>query len=275
MFSLEARTAVAIGIALSLVPAAFSQQAQPAQTSAPQATASRAPDYVDFSGFKGKVFDVKHRDPRVLWEALRTLGSGFKGATISWSDEFKTLTVRDFPENIAAIEEALKRLDTPQPPVPDIEILMHVLIASNAEGAPDDLPASLKDVVAQLRSTLNFKSYHSLTAIVQRSRAGTRSIEGNGAVGLKIAVTDKEERAEYNYRFFGSGSPAASVTTNSAGASTVQIPDMSFTFASPSLGTARIETGLTVRDGEKVVVGTSSLKDRGVILVLSARVIKP
>jgi hypothetical protein len=275
MFSFKARTAVAIGIALSLVPAAFSQKAQSAQTPAPQATASRAPDYVDFSGFKGKVFDVKHRDPHVLWEALRTLGSGFKGATISWSDEFKTLTVRDFPENIAAIEEALKRLDTPQPPVPDIEILMHVLIASNAEGAPDDLPASLKEVVAQLRSTLNFKGYHALTTIVQRTRAGTRSIEGNGAVGVRIALADKDELAQYSYRLFAAGDAAASITPNPSGGFTVQIPDMFFSLSSPSLGGARIETGVSVRDGEKVVVGTSSLKDRGLILVLSARVIKP
>ncbi len=273
MSSFKPRTAVAIIIALSLVPAAFSQQAQPAP--APQATASRGPDYVDFMGFKGKVFDVKHREPRVLMDAVRPLGSGFKGATISWSDEFKTLTVRDFPENIAAIEEALKRLDTPQPPVQDIEILMHVLIASTADGASDDLPASLKDVVAQLRATLNFKSYHSLTTIVQRTRAGTRSIEGNGAVALKITVADKEELAQYSYRLFNSGGAAASITANPSGGSTVQIPDMSFTISSGSLGNARIETGVSVRDGEKVVVGTSSLKDRGVILVLSIRVIKP
>lgn len=275
MFSFKTRTAVAIIIALSLVPAAYSQQAQPAQTPAPQATAARTPDYVDFTGFKGKVFDVKNRDPRVLMDALRPLGSGFKGSTIAWSDEFKTLTVRDFPENIAAIEEALKRLDTPQPPVPDIEILMHVLIASNAEGAPDDLPPSLRDVVAQLRSTLNFKGYHSLTTIVQRTKAGTRIIEGSGAVGVKLLVPDREERAEYGYRFYASGGPAVSIAANSSSGSTVQISGMTFSISSASLGSARIETGLSVRDGEKVVVGTSSLKDRGFILVLSARVIKP
>src|SRR6266404_9485291 len=144
MSSFKPRTAVAIIIALSLVPAAFSQQAQPAP--APQATASRGPDYVDFMGFKGKVFDVKHREPRVLMDAVRPLGSGFKGATISWSDEFKTLTVRDFPENIASIEEALKRLDTPQPAQPDVELRMNVLIASNVEGVANQYPNDLGDV---------------------------------------------------------------------------------------------------------------------------------
>src|SRR5262247_1689529 len=106
MLSLKSKTVIAIIVSLSLVPAAFSQGEQKqAQT---QPTPAPASNYVDFSGFKGKVFDVKHRDPRALIEALRPLLSGFKGATIAYSDEFKTLSVRDFPENIAVVEEALK-----------------------------------------------------------------------------------------------------------------------------------------------------------------------
>jgi len=275
MLSFKASTVLAVIVTLSLVPAAFGQQPQTAQTPAPQATPPRTPDYVDFTGFKGRVFDIKYRDPRSLVDTLRALGSGFKGATISWSDEFKTLTVRDFPENIAMIEEAIKRLDVPQPPVPDIEIVMHVLIASSAEGASDDLPVPLRDVVSQLRSTLSFKGYHALTTIVQRTRSGVRNIEGNGSVGVKLMQPDREERAEYSYRFFGSGSSAASVVSTPSGGYAVQIPELSFRVRSDSLGDARIETGLSVRDGEKVVVGTSSLKDRGLILVLSAKVIKP
>src|SRR5438552_10761793 len=91
-------------------------------------------DFVTEKGFKSKVFEVKYRDAESLRRVLLTLGSGFKGASISPSSEFKTLTVRDFPENIAAIEEALKRLDTPAAPRPNIELHMHVLIASNTAG---------------------------------------------------------------------------------------------------------------------------------------------
>ena len=135
MFFSKSKVATGVLVALSLVSSAIGQQAQPATTAPTAQPTVRTPDYVDSSGFKGKVFDVKNRDPRSLVEALRPLGSGFKGATIAYSDEFKTLTVRDFPENTASIEEALKRLDTPQPAQPDVELRMNVLVASNIEGA--------------------------------------------------------------------------------------------------------------------------------------------
>ena len=40
------------------------------------------------------------------------------------------------------------------------------------------------------------------------------------------------------------------------------------------IGDTRISTRLSVRDGEKVVVGTASLRDKAVILVLMTRVMK-
>ena len=40
------------------------------------------------------------------------------------------------------------------------------------------------------------------------------------------------------------------------------------------VGDTKINTRLQVRDGEKVVVGTSSLKDKAVILVLTTRMLK-
>jgi type II secretory pathway component GspD/PulD (secretin) len=88
--------------------------AQTAQTPTPSAqpsVAPKSPDYVEEKGFKGRVFELKYRDPVSLQQIIRPLGSGFKGATMSIDREFKTLTVRDFPENIATIEEAIKRLE--------------------------------------------------------------------------------------------------------------------------------------------------------------------
>jgi hypothetical protein len=35
-----------------------------------------------------------------------------------------------------------------------------------------------------------------------------------------------------------------------------------------------VKTEVTLRDGEKVVVGTSTVQDRGLVVVVSARVIK-
>jgi hypothetical protein len=40
------------------------------------------------------------------------------------------------------------------------------------------------------------------------------------------------------------------------------------------VGETKINTNLSVRDGEKVVVGTASLKDKAVILVLTTKILK-
>src|SRR5207244_12564707 len=100
------KTAAAYILVLLLATSAFGQQPQ-GQT---QTKSSESP-FVDFTGFKGKIIEVKNRDANELARLLRSLGSGFKGATIEGNTEFKTIVVRDFPENIAAIEEAVKRLD--------------------------------------------------------------------------------------------------------------------------------------------------------------------
>ena len=68
-----------------------------------------------------KLFEIKHRSRNSLANSVKPLGSGAGNATIYANEDLKTVTVRDFPENIAAIEEALKRLDVPdeiQPPQP-------------------------------------------------------------------------------------------------------------------------------------------------------------
>jgi hypothetical protein len=273
MFLSKPRIATGLIVVLSLVTAVFAQQPKAAQTTpAPQPAVARGSDYVDFTGFKGKVFDVKHRDPRSLIEALRPLGSGFKGATISYSDEFKTLTVRDFPENIAAIEEALKRLDTPQPMRPDVELRMNVLIASNAVAVTSDYPSDLGDVIKQMQATLSYKNYSNVATVVQRVRAGSRGIGMNGSaeVAAKILEIERPLNAIYDCRVRD-----LVLTPDSSGGYTVQLNETQFSLNAPSvLGQANIRTDINLRNGEKVVVGTATLGNKGLILVLSARIIK-
>ncbi|MEJ7710454.1 MAG: secretin N-terminal domain-containing protein [Pyrinomonadaceae bacterium] len=89
------------------------------------------------------MFDVKNRDPQSLVSVLSGLGSGSLGTAMTPNRDFKTLTVRDFPENLASIEEALKRLDTPQAADIGLEIRIHVFIASNIEGAVNSHPDAI------------------------------------------------------------------------------------------------------------------------------------
>jgi hypothetical protein len=92
--------------------------------------------------------------------------------------------VRDFPENLLTIEEAIKRLDTPASPRPSIELHMYALIASNSGGAGAAPPAELRDVLEQLRGTLNYKNYELAATVVQRLTETPRALTGNGTAEI-------------------------------------------------------------------------------------------
>jgi hypothetical protein len=269
MLSIKVKVAAAIIVTLSLVPVTLGYQSQATPQPAP---AARGTEYVDFSGFKGKVFDVKYRDPRSLVQALSPLGSGFKGAWIMHSDEFRTLTVRDFPENIAAIEEALKRLDVQQAAQPDIELRMHVLLATNAEAGGNQYPGDLGDVVKQLQATLSYKSYYNIATIVQRAKDGSTDLFGKGVAEVAGQITGQAQPTSAGYDF---NIRSIMLTSESPGTFTVQLKGASFNIgAPPPFGQAGIHTSLNVRSGEKVVVGTATLGRLALILVLSVKVAK-
>lgn len=239
-------------------------------------------NYVDFSGFKGKIFEVKNRDPRELTPILAPLGSGFKGATIQANSEMKTLTVRDFPENIAVIEEALKRLDTPKPPnvVPprkepvSIELHLHVLLAHNVsapnQGTPS-YPAEINDVLKQLEATIKFKNYHLLTSIVQRTME-SRRVQGSGVVLVGNPLFEKNLEPAYQFSL----NRINSFDFMSKDPVQLQIENFHFEMEDREriFGKTFFQNDLTIREGEKLVVGTASLKDKALVLVLTVKVIK-
>ena len=239
-----------------------------AQTATPTAAKSE-PDFVTEKGFKSKVFEVKYRDATSLATVLRQLGSGFKGASVSSNSEFKTITVRDFPENLATIEEAIKRLDTPAAPRTNIELHMYVLVASNTSGAGDtatQVPAELKDVLTQLRGTLNYGNYELAATVVQRLSETRNILQGNGTGVVSHAnPTGLDMGLPYQYVI-----NSVSLVQNPSGAPSVQINEFSFT-AQTDKDRAQVQTALNLRDGEKVVVGTATIRNRALIVVLTAR----
>ena len=241
--------------------------AAPAQTPTP----NPSDNYVTNTGFKNRVFDVHNRTPEDLIPVLKLLTSGFKGAQVSASNEFRTIVVRDFPENIAAIEDALKRLDVPEAARPDIELRIHVLIASNAETGLTPLPADLRDVVAQLQSTLAYKNYALLTSVVQRTK-DSRGVhpgflQGNGMAQMTMPTGEKQ-----NFGYFFEAY-SLDLTPGGAGVATVQLGNFNFRLTGQNTD-ARIHSDVSMREGERVVVGTAGLTDKALVLVLTAKIVK-
>ncbi len=262
---------------MGLILAAISAPSIVAQDAQPK-SAQRDGDYVSEKGFKNKVFQIKHRDPSSLREVLKLLGSGYKGATISVSQEFKTITVRDFPENLATMEEALGRLDVPEQARPDIEFRVYVLIATNTAGG-GDVPAELGDVISQLRNTFKYKDYSLMSSSIHRAKDGPFGINNRGVAEARKLGTVTSPNANpiiYSYEL-----RPISMDAPASGSTTVHIGTFSFEMRIPiSVGTEirydpiGFRTPVDLREGEKVVVGTTTMEDKGLVVVLSAKIIK-
>jgi type II secretory pathway component GspD/PulD (secretin) len=244
-----------------------------AQTPSPTVQPRPEDNYVTEKGFKSKVFTITNRDVNQLGGVLRPLLSGFKGATISASSEFRTLTVRDFPENIATVEEAIKRLDVPSAARPKIELHMHVLVGFTSKAyvvSPvAQVPAELKDVLAQLRGTLNYQDYELAASVVQRLTETPRGLRGTGTAQLSNLQQPGAPSTGVPYEYQIN---QLSLVQNPAGPPTIQIAEFSFVSMSEK-ERAQIQTALNLRDGEKVVVGTATIRDRAIIVVLTAKVL--
>ncbi len=238
---------------------------------AQQPAAQKEPEFVDHKQFKSEIIELKHRDPQDLVGVLAALGSGFKGAKVGSSREFKSITVRDFPENIAIIKEALKRLDVPQPPKPpsrDIEIVAYILVASNQEGATDQYPAPLRDVVTQLQNTLGFKSYRLLTPIVQRTSSTSGSLSSSGTAIFPSGTAGFMARYELQIRrIYTDRDQPGSIFFEGLNLGLRGDNDSAYA----NIGEAKISTSINVKENEKMVVGTTSMKDKALILVLMAK----
>ncbi|MEW6208998.1 MAG: secretin N-terminal domain-containing protein [Acidobacteriota bacterium] len=275
MFSTKMKVFTILVLTVSLTSLTLGQTPAPP----PQ---QRQPEYVEEKGFKGRVFEIKHRNPSALISAIGPLGSGFKGATLRASDEFNTITVRDFPENIAAMEEALKRLDVPDAPSPDIEFHVHVLIASNAATTSGEFPAELTDVVKQLKATLSYKNYGMMTSSIQRTKEGRGRTSGSGVAESKLfdIATPQNNPIFFSFSLFNT-----TIDKTASGAMAVRMEELSFQMRVPlNVGSAEkptiqyqdvgFRTPVSVRDGEKVVVGTTAIADKGLVVVLIAKFLK-
>lgn len=273
MFTLKHKIIFAIVITLLCVPLANAQQPQP--------SAAQGDSYVSEKGFRSRVFEIKRRDPQSLLRVLTPLGSGFKGATMSYNTDFKTITVRDFPENIATVEEAIKRLDVAEAPRPGIEFHIHLLIANNTGAGTNQFPAELEDVIKQLRATINYKNYTLMTSLVLRSKEqGFQRVTSKGVAELKLSA---DSPAGKNPIFYEFALQNISIDPVASGPTKIQMSDFVFSMKVPLIiadkGVLQYEsigfnTPVSLREGEKVVVGTTSMEDKGVIVVLTASITK-
>ncbi|HEY2093608.1 MAG TPA: hypothetical protein VGJ81_17175 [Thermoanaerobaculia bacterium] len=261
------RILIAIALILLALPN-FAQEAKEKE---------KEPDYNTMREFRSKVFEVHNRDPHDIASAIGLLGSGFKGATLNVNNQLRTITVRDFPENLAAIEAAIKRLDVPPTVSNDAEMRIWIVIGARAPIAgAQSLPEQLEPVLKELRSTLRYSNYALMAATVNRVSRGV-GVEGSGvAEPAALGMTAKQEQPiMYTYSL---RQPAIVTSNEHPALSTegfnfgMRIPiDTGKGIQYQNVG---FETPVTVRDKEKVVIGTTTMGDKALIVIVTVDIAK-
>lgn len=253
-------------------PAAPTPQVKPAD-----------PDIATLRAMKSRLFVIQFRDALQLQRALSALGSGANGATMRFNNEggLNTIGVRDFPENLTLIEEAIKRLDVPTaaPASSDVELTLQVLFASKGAAPEGGLPADLVEVVKQLKGALAYRGYVLAASFVQRVQVldNARSETGGlghvlpGALGAADAKDTSRLKLEWRAQGLKLDGHGEGPALLDVGSFRLDLEEATPTHS----GTlAKFSTPLSLREGERVVVGTSVVKDHGVVVVLTARRIK-
>ena len=262
--------------AFTLGAALAAAQGTPAPKAVPSSAPQGLPPRPD--GLKSRLFLLQYRTPDShLVDLLRPLGSGNYWAGIQATDNggLRAITVRDFPENLAAIEEAIKRLDVPGPARKEVEFHIHVLFASKQEGQGAPVPDELKDVLASLRSTLSFKSYMPVAVFVQRTAGDADFIAGGGQAEMAVAFPKGETRMEpidlgWNASRLSLAEEGGVATLNMR---VFELEAWEHVGTGHGAQLAKIETNLSLKDGEKVVVGTSMIRDKALVVVVTSKVV--
>lgn len=167
----------------------------------------------------------------------------------------------------------------------NLDTQLYLLVATNQEVADTKLPAVLEPVVKQLRPSLPFKNYRLAATLINR-------VKNNGRLNLKwiggpLGVSTEPS---INPSFNEFKVNTVKVITDSAGQSVVRmegfgfgarIPIQTAAVASTSPGSPAVfnyestglNTDISMREGEPVVVGTLHVGPSGdaIILVMSAK----
>jgi len=179
-----------------------------------------------------------------------------------------------------AIEEAVKKIDVPPEPAKNVELTVYMLIGSET-GTGTPLPADLQSAAAQIKSLSAYKTLRLLDTVVARTRTQPESWRGR-SIFVPGVVTLPDPAAKSLPTQLEVG--AVNLVPDAKG-QLVRINSLNFRMSiptgtvnkdgNPNYNNTGIDTSVDVREGQKVVIGKSSMAgtDKALILVLTAKVL--
>ena len=191
---------------------------------------------------------------------------GGPGLNITRDKGMHILVVRGTREAVATVEEMIRKLDVAPP---NIELAVY-LITGSAQNAAEEVPRELTATTKQLHALFPYKGYRLLESFVQRTRDGH---EGSTSGVLPGGASS------YDFRY-------RSATVSDGTPRMVHLDGMSLIVRTPTKNVDKegrvqtsnvsINTDLDIGEGQKVVVGKSSIggSDDALILIVTAKVVE-
>jgi hypothetical protein len=202
-----------------------------------------------------RVFVLKYADAQHVASVLGVFGYG-----INADRELHVVAVSAPAETMTAVEDAIKRLDVPTAAPKDVDLTVYLMVASEETAGGGSLPSELQPVAGELRKIFSYKSFRLLDSILLRTQPGVEAI-ANGV------IASGELKALYSFI----ARPSA-VTEDPQGR-LIRLDHLHLIVKPSGGGEVGIRTEITVREGQRVVVGKSNMgAGQSLILVLTAKV---
>jgi hypothetical protein len=206
-----------------------------------------------------KVIPLKYASPSAIYKVV----SAFQPTALQYDDSLHVISVRGTADMVAAIEEAVKKLDV----LPaDFELTVYLISSSPQTG--DLLPDALAATAKQLHVVFAYKGYQLIDSFVLRGRDG-QSGSADGTI----------KSSTYSFRY-------NRATVMEGPPKMVNLQNLSLQIRMPSgarnekgqpeFKTTGLSTDIDIRDGQKVVVGKSDVNngESPLILVVTAKVVE-
>ena len=216
-----------------------------------------------------KLFVLKYADPQAVENLLRVFN-----ASIAPNRDMRVLAVSAIPETMAAIEDAIKRLDVPSAAPANVDLTIYLLVGHEGESPAGGaaMPKDLDSVVTQLKNAFAFKSYSLLDVLALRTRTGeqasTTSSGGavpNGNASAPVITTFRISNAAV-----GGDGTSIHISRLNAGIKMPVVSGMQVSYT--DLG---LNTDVDIKEGQKVVIGRLGIsKDQALFLVMTVKILQ-
>jgi len=215
-----------------------------------------------------KLFLLKYADPAHVANLL-----GVFNASVRPDSDMHALAVETTSgATMAAIEEAIQRLDVASAASKNIEMTAYLLIGGESTGTEASaMPKELDSVVAQLKNAFAFKSYRLLDILALRTRVGQRASTSSVGRPVQIGTNSPSPMTQFRINSAGIGSDETTVRIDGLNLDSrvpVQQSPGQFTFDNVGL-----QADVDIKQGQKVVIGRVSVAESALFVVLTAQVV--